>query len=253
MNNYTVYIHRNKINNKTYIGITKQKPEDRWREGLGYKTQKKFWKAIQKYGWNNFEHIIFSTNLSEKEASLLEQDLIKKFDSIKNGYNVSPGGSTTNHSQETLEKMRQSMLGKKCSEQTKEKISSSQYHNNVKIKVYCLEKNKIYNSITEASKDTGIDKSSITRVCNGKQKTAGKFHWSFANEKPMIVPDKRYRPVCCITTKKFYQSISEAAKDTNSDSSNIKKVCDGKYKTTNKLKWRYATDIEILEKRVING
>lgn len=246
MNDYTVYIHRNKINNKVYIGITKQKPEKRWKhDGFGYKSQLKFWRAIQKYGWDNFEHIIFAKKLTELEASFLEQDLINKFNAIENGYNVSPGGSTTNHSKETLEKMRKSMTGKTQTQQTKNKISNSQYHNNIKLQVYCVEKNKVYNSIAEASKETGIDKSSISRVCKGIQKTAGGYHWSYSGEQPKFFIDKRYKPIYCITTNKFYKSISDAARDTNSDISNIKKVCDGKYKTTNKLKWRYATEEEI--------
>ena len=64
MNNYTIYIHRNKINNKLYIGQTCQTPEKRWDNGRGYKTSERFYNAIQKYGWNNFEHIILYTNLS---------------------------------------------------------------------------------------------------------------------------------------------------------------------------------------------
>ena len=37
---YFVYKHENKINDKCYIGITCQsKPEKRWQNGLGYKTQ----------------------------------------------------------------------------------------------------------------------------------------------------------------------------------------------------------------------
>ena len=45
-NNYTVYMHKNKINNKVYIGITYQNVKYRWRKnGEGYKKQK-FYNAI---------------------------------------------------------------------------------------------------------------------------------------------------------------------------------------------------------------
>ena len=57
---YYVYSHRNKINNKIYIGITKQNPTVRWGvDGKRYKDSPRFWNAIQKYGWDNFEHEIF--------------------------------------------------------------------------------------------------------------------------------------------------------------------------------------------------
>lgn len=51
---YTIYMHRNKINGKSYIGQTFQKPEERWKNGAGYKSCTYFYAAIQKYGWNNF-------------------------------------------------------------------------------------------------------------------------------------------------------------------------------------------------------
>ena len=70
---WCVYIHTNKINNKVYIGITSQEPEIRWDYGFGYKKQTVFWNAIKKYGWNNFEHIIFIDGLSAKEARHIEQ------------------------------------------------------------------------------------------------------------------------------------------------------------------------------------
>ena len=61
---YTIYIHRNKINNKAYIGQTCNDPKKRWENGNGYKKQPHFYNAIQKYGWDGFEHIIWGENLT---------------------------------------------------------------------------------------------------------------------------------------------------------------------------------------------
>lgn len=235
---YTVYIHKNKINQKIYVGLTKQNPLTRWRsKGEGYKKQPKFWNAIQKYGWDNFEHIILKTNLTADEASQLEKELIKSFNSVQNGYNADEGGIITNHSPETIKKIKNAMIGKTHSQQTKNKISNSKYKE--KKAIICIETKKEYLSASDAMKETGIDKSSISKACYGTIYTAGGYHWCFKGEEPEIKKDKRLKPVICITTGKIYSSISEAARDTNSDPSNIKKVCDGKYKTTNKLKWKY--------------
>ena len=235
---YTVYIHKNKINQKIYVGLTKQTPQNRWRKnGEGYRSQNKFWSAIQKYGWNNFEHIIIKTNLTAEEAGQLEKDLIKSFNSIQNGYNVDEGGVTPNHSPETIEKIKKAMIGKTHTEDTKNKISKSK--DKEKIKVICVETGIEYESASEAMKKTGIDRSSISKACRGLMHTAGGYHWHFKDEKPIILKDKRFKPVICLNTGKIYPSISEAARDTKCDPSNIKKVCDGKYKTTNKLKWKY--------------
>ena len=59
---YTVYQHKNKINGKIYIGITSKDPEKRWgHNGYNYKSSSYFYSAIQKYGWDNFEHNILFT------------------------------------------------------------------------------------------------------------------------------------------------------------------------------------------------
>ena len=55
---FKVYIHNNIINQKKYIGQTKQSLARRFRNGDGYKHCPHFYSAIQKYGWDNFEHYI---------------------------------------------------------------------------------------------------------------------------------------------------------------------------------------------------
>lgn len=91
-----MYIHKNKINNKVYVGQTRQTLQERWRkDGKGYKKQIKFWNAIQKYGWNNFEHIIVEENILPEDIDQKEKDLIIQYNSIENGYNVEPGGKVS--------------------------------------------------------------------------------------------------------------------------------------------------------------
>ena len=95
---YCVYMHTNKINNKKYIGITSKNPLYRWNNGHGYKGQIVFYRAIVKYGWDNFSHEILFTGLSEDEARAKEIELIAKHKTNYKrygkdfGYNACDGG-----------------------------------------------------------------------------------------------------------------------------------------------------------------
>lgn len=124
---YCVYIHENKINGKRYVGQTCQKPEERWDSGRGYKTCTYFYNAIQKYGWNEFEHIIFVDNLNKEEANEIEQYLIKFYDTMnpQNGYNLTKGGegiSGFKMTEEQKKKISMAQTGKEVSEETRRKI-----------------------------------------------------------------------------------------------------------------------------------
>ena len=46
-------------------------------------------------------------------------------------------------------------------------------------KVLCVETGIIYDSVTAASEQTGINLSNISQCCLGKRKTASGFHWQF--------------------------------------------------------------------------
>lgn len=109
---WCVYKHTSP-SGKVYIGMTNN-TKNRWRQnGIGYKTQPIFWRAIKKYGWENFTHEIICCDLTMEDAQQAEVDLIEKHNSTDRdfGYNVSIGGSymavEAAHSPESIEKARQ--------------------------------------------------------------------------------------------------------------------------------------------------
>ena len=128
-NNWCVYKHTNLINGKIYIGKTCKKPEHRWNDGKGYKFQRHFWYAIQKYGWDNFSHEIIANNLTAEESKELEIKLIAEYDSMNpnKGYNQTAGGEGMlgwHHTEESLAKIRLSNSTRGVSEETKKKMSA---------------------------------------------------------------------------------------------------------------------------------
>lgn len=91
---YTVYMHTTP-NRKRYVGLTKNTVKKRWHSGgRGYEKQERFWRAIQKYGWDNIDHDVIASGLTFEEACELEKTLINVFrtNDRRYGYNVSEGG-----------------------------------------------------------------------------------------------------------------------------------------------------------------
>lgn len=92
---YYVYMHRNKFNNKVYIGVTND-IKRRWRSnGVEYRSSISFYGAILKYGFDAFEHLILQETDDEKQAFELEKRYINEYESNskKKGYNISAGGN----------------------------------------------------------------------------------------------------------------------------------------------------------------
>ena len=125
---FTVYMHVNKTNNKKYIGITSQKPEDRWGpDGCHYSSQY-FARAIQKYGWDGFDHLILCEDLDEDEAKELEIILIEEHNTFDAnfGYNCTRGGDG-NRKYKTDEESHQARLDSAARKRAKTKADPEKY------------------------------------------------------------------------------------------------------------------------------
>ena len=77
------------------------------------------------------------------------------------------------------------MLGKTMPEETKKKLSiinKGRSNDKIKKAVICIETDIRYKGITDAAKDVGCDTSELCKCCRGKRKTAGGYHWKYADE-----------------------------------------------------------------------
>jgi group I intron endonuclease len=95
---YIVYCHTNKINGKRYVGITSRGLIKRAGScGSLYKSSPVFFAAINKHGWDNFQHTVLYKDLTIEQAAELERDIIVKWDLINpdKGYNAHLGGFPT--------------------------------------------------------------------------------------------------------------------------------------------------------------
>ncbi len=119
---FCVYVHVFP-NGKKYFGITSKRPNARWEGGSGYdeKGQPVMYNAIQKYGWDNIEHIILYEGLSFEAATAKEKELIKKHKTNCSrygnefGYNMTDGGEGTlgrRYCENVAKANRKRLLGK---------------------------------------------------------------------------------------------------------------------------------------------
>ena len=244
--NYKIYVHINKINDKKYIGQTKQDPKKRWLYGNGYKDNEHFWNAIQKYGWDNFDHVILIENLSLEEANNLEEKLIITFKTYlrEYGYNIQLGGNVNyTVSEETRKKLSEQRMGGK---------------NAWAKKVICINTNEVFDSMADGARKYNTTSSAISSCCKGKIKSSGRhpetnelLHWEYYDnfDTNMCSQEKYHNnsssSVRCITTGEEFESIIDATKKYDVSKYMISKCCLGKAKyskdrTTGEiLMWEY--------------
>ena len=183
---FTVYKHTSP-SNKVYIGITSQPVLKRWNNGHGYRHNEYFYRAILKYGWDNFKHEILFTELTKEQAELKEIELIKLYNSTDNhcGYNIQNGGNYSGkHSESTKLKMSISQRKKIVSDKAKSNMSKS----HIIRRVAQLDKDgniiAVWNGCKTAGKALNIPYQNISECAkhkNGRTQARG-YKWVYVDE-----------------------------------------------------------------------
>lgn len=155
-----IYQYKNRLNNKIYIGKTRNDPRRRsGSAGIHYGRCPKFYSAIKEHGFAAFELVILWELQAESEAELDKNLFIIEKNEINSrmanislyGYNMSSGGSGGTLKEETKQKIAKTLanrqvtwgdkigeslrrwhqenpgraypLGRKLSQETKDKMS----------------------------------------------------------------------------------------------------------------------------------
>lgn len=94
---YTIYKSVNTKTGKVYIGFDSNWPNRFKTHKSASKNQDyKFYRAIRKYGWDNFEwSVVYQSKNKQHTLKEMETYFINEYDSFHNGYNSTLGGDGT--------------------------------------------------------------------------------------------------------------------------------------------------------------
>lgn len=230
---FYIYMHISP-SGKKYIGQTCQKLNRRWRNGIGYKKNPYFWRAIEKHGWDSFEHKIVFQCESLEQANRMEEWLIAchRSNDPKYGYNISAGadgkGSVAESTKKLLRENHKGFFqgadnpcyGRQHTEAERKKIS---------------EANKHYFAIHGHGTRYGHKASDETKA---KLSEARKN--SAAVQTHILKMNKaKAKQVLCVETNEVYESTHEVTRKKGFSQGNIAKACRESGKAYG-LTWRYV-------------
>jgi group I intron endonuclease len=215
-----IYKITNKVNDKIYIGQTIRSLSKRWKDHLyGATNCSKLYKAIKKYGPENFTIEEIDGANSQSELNYKEWFLIYKFNSLDRdkGYNLREGGGSRGRlSQETKDKISKAQIGKKHTEKTKQKMSISH-----KGRVHSKEARKKLSKAHTGKKMSEEARAKMSTIAKNRifsEETRARIGEKSKNRGNK--PVKRCDGVC-------YKSIKDAALDLDVDKSCISAVARG--------------------------
>ena len=146
--NCEIYIIKNDINDKVYIGQTTQGSEERFKQHLKLlKSSEKqlIHKAIKKYGKEHFYFEVLETDLAINELDKREEYWIRYYDSVNCGYNLCYGGN------QSRKPMNQILID------NKDEIIEKYNNSNVSIRTLSKKYGVSHHSISNLLKKNNID------------------------------------------------------------------------------------------------
>lgn len=248
-----LYKITNKVNNKSYIGITNQHNyKDRWRKHINcikYKEGCPLLKnAMKKYGIDQFDFKIIIICFDEDLLKYEKEYIIKYNTLTPNGYNIILGQIGTGfvgykHSQETIEKIKEK--GKQFREKNpnyfetyREKLKKSM--ENVDTSYFVKNSEKFKKAMEERRQKNGFIKSEETK---NKISESLKLYYKdniqnktkeAVNKQKEAVKKALSKPIAQYTKDnilvKEYYSIADADRTSGVKKSNIQNVLSGKIK-----------------------
>lgn len=156
-----IYMVTNNINSKKYIGQTTNTLSHRKKQhkydAKSRRRDSYFYNAINKYGWDNFSWEVIWEGIDILEDLELLDRMERRFmNEYKPEYNLRAGGQNGyRHSEETKEKMRLFMLGKRCITYMITTPKGNIIEVN-KLDEYCEANNLNYNSLTRIANGWAI-------------------------------------------------------------------------------------------------
>lgn len=240
---FTVYMHTTP-DGKVYVGITSMKLVDRWgKSGNGYKKNRLFSDAIQKYGWENIKHEVIKIGLTQEEASAEEMYLINKYKSSdpQFGYNSNSGGFGGNNgfqpSEETKAKIRLAF------QQGRIGFAGKHHTQEAKIKMSAAKKGKPQSEEHKRKRGEAMRGRKMTEEQKEKIRATkvGPLNPNYGKHLTQKQKDAISRKVLCVETGQVFSSGIEAANFIGAKASTgINNALSGRAKTSGGYHWRYA-------------
>lgn len=242
MREYSVYIHINKKNNMRYVGITAQDVAVRWQNGNGYRKQSHFWRAIQKYGWGGFEHIIVADGLTAEKAYQMESELIAKYKTTDNkyGYNKSTGGESGAKGVEHSDKNK-----KACSKALKKLWENPTFREKAIIRLKEVSQTERARAKRAESNRNRIVSETTRQKMSENRKGKGRVKRTSEQIERMKANHSggtKKVPVMCVETGATYGCINDASRATGINKKQISGCCRcvPHYNTAGGYHWQYA-------------